>query len=185
MSTKILSELFLFNIVSCECATLQLRMVLEGIEMSTLVVNETNYKKIYPDKNIEHEWRATSDKRPGIFERIKSFNPNFYPKPMVESVGLDGRRELKEFVGDFLKEEQFLEYYNKLSDYLHAENSFTGHRDTVAIRIFLSDLINKIVNLLNNHKVGFDGMSNLYILHMKTNLSDDVQMYEFEAVKGP
>ena len=101
MSTKILSEHFLFNIVSCECATLQLRMVLEGIGMSTLVVNETNYKKIYPDKNIEHEWRATSDKRPGIFERIKSFNPNFYPKPMVESVGLDGRRELKEFVGDF------------------------------------------------------------------------------------
>lgn len=181
----ILSEPILPNVVACEFVALQLRMIMEGIAMSSLVIHKDEYEIIYND--FKENWKAVgNESRPGILDRVKKINPYYYPKPQSDIVDGAGHKKIVDFAGIYLQEKDFLGVYNKLGSWLHARNSFetSNYRDAGEMRLYLNDLLKKIINLLNNHLVGFSSTDILYLVHMKTNISEDVQMYEFEVVKN-
>jgi len=165
----------MYQPTTIESVGLQLRKILELVAFGSLVANKESYSLAY-EKFATH-WNARL-----LLRDLERVNPDFYPKPMVETPSADPRAllQLKDREADYLTREEFERAYEKVRAIMHAANPYGSQTD---FKYFLEKLPawrTQIVNLLNNHKVRLLNDSGFYIIHMKEEGDDKVHYYRFD-----
>ncbi|MDP4208551.1 MAG: hypothetical protein Q8928_07030 [Bacteroidota bacterium] len=140
-----------YKYTDTEFICLQFRKILELIALANLVSNSEKYNKQY--SNFVNHYHAKH-----ILRDIEKINPLFYPVPIrhvydkeLEKKGIKGRiEEIKE---GYLTLDEFTQIYDECSDFMHAENPFAVKKNLDDIRSKFPIWLDKILILLNNHKV--------------------------------
>ncbi len=132
-----------------EAAALQLRMAIELVALSTLVVNRQNLTKVVTELG-RHKWKEA-------MRHVERVNPNYWPEPFVARVGSGDVRELNPLTGPYLTKEDAGRAWGQLSDLLHATNPFGIDRvdDTVVSRLRVT--VSNLTSLLGHHTVDLGG----------------------------
>ena len=141
-----------------EAAALQLRMAIELVALSTLVVNRQNLAEIETALG-RHKWSEAMR----LVERV---NPNYWPEPFVPRVGSGNMSELDRPTSPYLTKEGAGRAWSRLSELLHATNPFGTDRvdDTVVSR--LCAIVSDLTQLLNFHTVDLGGREHLILATM-------------------
>ncbi len=140
-----------------EAAALQLRMAIELVALSTLVINRQNLAEIETALG-RHKWSDAMR----LVERV---NPNYWPEPFVPRV--DGKMsQLDQLAGHYLTKEDAGRAWSRLSELLHATNPFGTDRvdDTVVSR--LRAIVSDLTQLLGFHTVDLGGREHLILATM-------------------
>lgn len=140
-----------YKYTDTEYICLQFRKILELIALANLVSNSEEYTKQY--SNFINHYHAIH-----ILRDIEKINPLFYPVPIrqvlnkqLEKKGIKGRiEEIKE---GYLTIDEFSLIYDECSDFMHAENPFAVKKNLDNIRCKFPIWLDKILILLNHHKV--------------------------------
>lgn len=165
----------MYQPTTIESVSLQLRKILELIAFGSLVANKEAYSSAY-EKFATH-WNARF-----LLRDLKRVNPDFYPKPVVESPSSDSRalHQLKERGPDYLTREEFEKAYEKISAIMHAANPYGSKVDLDYYLGRLPIWRTAILNLLNNHQVRLLNDRGFYVIHMKEDRDDKVHYYRFD-----
>lgn len=141
-----------------EAAALQLRMAIELVALSTLVVNRQNLAEIETALG-RHKWNEAMK----LVERV---NLNYWPEPFVPRVGSGDARELNPLTGPYLTKEDAGRAWSRLSGLLHATNPFGTDQvdDTVVSR--LRAIVSDLTQLLGCHTVDLGGREHLILATM-------------------
>ena len=177
----------LFNWTWAEFLSLQLRMILESIALGCLVANQSDWPK--SPGELQKAWHAGR-----ILSELERVRPESYPTPLVEipsDTGSDNspmqgryRGELVERPpGDWLTKDEFMELYGRLGNILHARNPLGPLPEFRHYESNIPMWQERIMNLLNHHKIGIRGNGRLYVVQMHAfgegHQSGDVQLAEF------
>lgn len=141
---------------SIEIACLHLRIVLEHIVFSSLVANHHAVQEI-----------ATAFDRSDVGrvrKLVRRVNENYWPRPVRQLRGTDGKITLEHSTGSFLAEADWGPAYGMLSAALHARNPFGGRLDPDQYRQQLHTLHAGIVGLLENHLLSVAGSQDSVML---------------------
>lgn len=170
----------LYRATTIESACLQLRKVLELIAFGSLVANRQAYTAVRA--NFRKAWNA---KR--LLDDLVNVNPNFYPQPMTEvpSPTPGVKRNLVVRSHDYLTKEEFVEAYETCGGAMHAENPFGRKLDFAHLEEKASMWRDRIVALLNTHKIQVLGHDGFFLIHMKEAGDDSVHCYEFLRREHP
>lgn len=167
----------MFQPTTVESIALQFRKVLELIAMASLVANKHAYAATYT--NFATHWNAKS-----LLHNLNKVNPKFYPSPFKElPPKAPGTVKSWEDITDgYLTQADFVKLYEACSGMLHARNPYgTPLRyDDFAGGVAVWQ--QKIVKLLNCHKVQLVNDTNLYVIHMKEDGHDNVRGYLFSRM---
>ncbi len=161
-----------------EIICLQIRKILELIALASLVVNQKIFLKKIQD--LQKMWNAKM-----ILKDIKRLNPDFYPKPIKEvpSSTAGVKSKLLDIQDGFLTEKEFETVYEKCGRILHASNPLGSRIDYSFYEYHIPIWMEKIKILLNSHKIKLLNDNNLYLVHMKEENGDSVQVYIFEKMR--
>jgi hypothetical protein len=140
-----------YKYTDTEYICLQFRKILELIALANLVSNSEKYTKQY--SNFVNHYHAKH-----ILRDIEKINPSFYPVPIkqvfdeeLQKKGIKGKiEEIKE---GFLTLDEFTQIYDECSVFMHAENPFAVKKNLDDIRRKFPIWLDKILILLNHHKV--------------------------------
>jgi hypothetical protein len=157
-----------------ETIGLQFRKIFELIAFSSLAANRHQYALVYTDF-ITH-WQAAK-----LIKNLRKINADFYPKPVIEDKSKD-LLDLKESDQDYLTEDQLIEAHGRCGELLHTKNPFGGRINYELFQKQFPIWRNKIVFLLNNHKVHLINDRGFYLFHMKEDGHDEVRWYRFDLV---
>ena len=163
-----------------ETIGLQFRKVFESIAFASLAANQREYSSAYAD--FSEHWQAAK-----LLRNLKSINPKFYPKPVVEMPsdipGVD--RHLNDRDQDYLTKSDLSEAHGRCGALMHAANPFGKPIDYAFFRVNFPVWRTKYVNLLNNHQVHLVGDSGFYQFHMRHDGSEEVFWYRFKLGQPP
>ncbi|QNE38976.1 hypothetical protein F1C16_05115 [Hymenobacter sp. NBH84] len=131
-----------------EVIALNFRKTAEIIVYANLAGHEVEYANLYP--GYQHHWRIE-----GIIEKIKAFNPNYYPRAVeVADEKVNGSRKITDVPdGLWMTENELIEMYKICGDLLHASTPFNPPVDIEKYEALFDDWSVKLVRLLNNHIV--------------------------------
>lgn len=165
----------LYQPTTIESVCLQIRKVLELIAFGSLVANKESYSAAY--EQFAKHWNARL-----MLRDLARVNPDFYPKPVVETPSSDPRaiHELKDREIDYMTKAEFERIYEKCGATMHADNPYGSRTDYEYYRVNLPIWRTQIVNLLNNHQIRLFGEKGFYVIHMKETRDDKVHYYKFE-----
>ena len=149
-------------IPNVELGALHLRKVLELIVMGSLVTNRTEIESIAKALQRKKAREAR--------ELAKAANPHYWPKGTMPFFGTPhtGAIEVKPAPGA-LSEDEWDSVYGHLGGLLHARNPFKKPIDLAAERVWLEQLRNKIMSLLEHHIVTLVDRDYMLIGLMKTD----------------
>jgi hypothetical protein len=164
----------LYQPTTIESVSLQLRKILELIAFGSLVANKESYSAMY--ERFATTWNARL-----LLRDLERVNPDFYPKPVVESPSPDSRalHQLKEREPDYMTKEEFEKIYEKCGAIMHADNPYGSRIDYTYYSGKLPAWRSEVVNLLNNHQIRLLNEPGFYLIHMKENQDDIVHYYKF------
>lgn len=164
----------LYEPTTIESVCLQFRKILELIAFGSLVANKELYSAAHA-KFAAH-WNARL-----MLQDLERVNPDFYPKPVVETPSPDPRaiHQLKPRQADYMTRDDFEKLYEKCGGTMHADNPYGSRTDYKYYRDNLLGWRNKIVNLLNNHQIKLVDQKGFYVIHMHENRDDKVHYYLF------
>lgn len=165
----------LYEPTTLESISLQVRKILELIAMASLVANKTEYEKIY--SNFANAWNAEY-----LLKDLGRVNPDFYPKPVMETPSDDPKvkNHLVDLDNDYLTKNEFIKVYKKCGAIMHASNPLGRKIGYEYYKKSIPEWRQKIINLLNNHQIRLLGHDGFYLIHMKEERDDKVHFYEFE-----
>lgn len=151
----------LYKATRLEAVYLQFRKIAELISFSTLVTNEDLYCQTYND--YKRAWRVNS-----IFERIEKLHPNFYPEPVIQLPHENPQflHSLVALEDGFATKEDLISLWNKCNDIMHAQSPFIERFDYRKYDEQASIYANKIIKLLNVHKIKLYQNENLFLIQM-------------------
>ncbi len=139
------------HIAELEAAALQVRKALECIA----------YSAIAPDKDAYAAFRAAAVASPDftrdyhaekILKALAAINLDFYPKPLVaRNRSNDGQFHFDGKEGGFLTQKRFGVVYDRLGKHLHADNPWSGDKNTRALASDLPGVIEEAFELLEFH----------------------------------
>lgn len=143
-----------YNICIREFVCLQFRKICELIVFASLSANIEEYKKIR--SHYEKDWSFNR-----ITEKIKSFNPKYYPRPVMEKKPIiKNNKQIRNIVdikNDFLTEDDLREIYSDCSGYIHETNPYNQSKsiesDLEEFKKKCYDWQIRIMKLLNHHYV--------------------------------
>ena len=166
-------ESALYEATAIESASLQVRKILELIALGSLVANHEAYSKAYTD--IENHWDARK-----ILDFLGKINPDFYPRPIVETL-LEGPivADWNDVPDGFLTKKDFVKVYRKCGSIAHADNPFGSQIDYTYYRTQIPKWLGQIVTLLNSHTIRLVGNPNLYLIHMQESRDGEARGYVF------
>lgn len=158
-----------------ESACLQVRKILELIAFGSLVANKHLYSKLHSD--FAKHWHAGN-----MLKALEHANPNFYPKPVIETASDDPNivHQLKNRDTDYLSKDELEEVYGRCGLIMHACNPYRPEIDYSEYTRMLQQWRQRIINLLNNHQVHLVNDLGFYLIHMKENQDDKVHFYRFQ-----
>jgi len=164
----------LYQPTTIESVSLQLRKILELIAFGSLVANKESYSAMY--ERFATTWNARL-----LLRDLERVNPDFYPKPVVESPSSDSRalHQLKDREPDYMTKEEFEKIYEKCGAIMHADNPYGSRIDYAYYSGKLPAWRSEVVNLLNNHQIRLLNEPGFYLIHMKENQDDNVHYYKF------
>ena len=170
----------LYKATTIESVSLQFRKILELIALGSLVANKNEFSKVYAD--FAKCWNAQY-----LLKDIERVNPNFYPRPIVESpTSQPGvKMEWQDKKDGFLTKTEFLKLYEKCGAIMHAGNPYGSQIDYGYYERNVQGWLDKIIGLLNSHTIRLVNDPNLYLLHMKEDGDDKVHHYVFAPLAGP
>jgi hypothetical protein len=116
-----------------------------------------------------------------LLRDLERVNPDFYPKPVVESPSPDSRalHQLKDREPDYMTKEEFEKIYEKCGAIMHADNPYGSRIDYAYYSGKLPAWRSEVVNLLINHQIRLLNEPGFYLIHMKENQDDKVHYYKF------
>ena len=135
-----------------ECICLQFRMVFESIALSSLCAHRARYEQI--KKMFSKEWDANK-----IIKTIESFNPNFYPVPIVQILDASGKSILgaEKKRDGFMTRNEYQKAFNRCHDFLHEQNPYDWKEPNVTeLRTMFTEWKSKIISLLDCHIIQFE-----------------------------
>lgn len=167
----------LFEPTTIEASAVQLRKVLELIAMASLVANKNVYAAAYAD--FAKHWHAER-----LLHDLGRVNPKFYPQPFVERPSpVQGIASNWEDVTDgYLTEPDFIKCFKACGGMLHARNPYGKALDYDKFKAEIPIWRQKIIRLLNCHRVQLLNDKNVYVIHMKEDGGDEVRGYLFSRV---
>lgn len=164
----------LYEATTLESVSLQLRKILELTAMATLVANKKEYAKVY--SNFAKTWNAEY-----LLKDLARINSKFYPVPIIkeqsDEVGL--KRNLVDRPNDYLTKEEFIKVYKKCGSIMHASNPLGRKIGYEYYKKNLPEWRQKVLNLLNTHKIHLLNETGFYLIHMKEEKDDKVHFYTF------
>jgi len=163
-----------------ETVGLQFRKIFELIAFASLAANRRKYSSIYAD--FSKHWEAAK-----LLKSLQRINPDFYPKPVVETKSDRPRvvHDLSDRDHDYLTQADLVEAHGRCGRLLHAANPFGRPIDYVFFQTSFPVWRARFMNLLNNHKVHLVGDTGFYLIHMhEEGKKGEVSWYRFELV-GP
>jgi hypothetical protein len=161
-----------------ETIGLQFRKVFELIALASLAANRSQYSAAYAD--FASHWQAAK-----LIKNLRSINPDFYPKPVVEvKTNRPGvLNELKPRGLDYLTETELVEAHGRCGGLMHSENPFATPIDYPFFQRSFGSWLPRTMNLLNNHQVHLLGDTGFWLFHMQEDgKGDEVPYYRFERV---
>lgn len=144
-----------------ETVGLQFRKIFELIAMASLAANKEQYAAAYTD--FAKHWEAAK-----LLKNLQRTNSNFYPSPVIEVPSNDPRvmHELKERDQDYLTQSDLIEAHGRCGALMHAENPFGNSIDYEFYQKSFPVWRQKIINLLDNHKVHLVNDDGFWLFHM-------------------
>lgn len=146
-----------------ECICLQFRMVFESIALSSLCAHRARYEQI--KKRFNKEWDANK-----IIKTIESFNPNFYPVPIVQILDASGKSilRLEKKRDNFMTRNEYQKAFNRCHDFLHEQNPYDWKQPNVTeLWTMFTEWKSKIISLLDCHIIPFETDQELFWVVMK------------------
>jgi hypothetical protein len=130
------------DVTNIEFVCLQFRKVLELIALASIAPNKEEYSKQRPD---------------------------FYPIPIVQAPHPlnEPIKHFEKFDGNFLKRDDFEQFYDSLGGKLHASNPFGAESDWDKTRKQFGKWSKKIINLLNVHLIKLIDTTQIWVVFMK------------------
>lgn len=167
----------MFQPTTVESIALQFRKILELIAMASLVANKRAYAAVYAD--FAKHWNAKF-----LLRDLKKVNSKFYPCPFRElpPTAPGTVKSWEDLTDGYLTEAGFVKLYEACGGMLHARNPYGSPLKYDAFSARVPIWRQKIVALLNCHKVQFINDDNLYVIHMKEDGHDNVRGYLFARV---
>jgi hypothetical protein len=167
----------LYQPTTTESVCLQFRKILELIAFSSLVANKDKYSAAH--KDFKSHWNAER-----LLNDLSRINPDFYPKPIEEKRSTTPGivNDLLAITDDYMTQDDFVQIYKKCGGILHAANPYgtktSNHYYEKSIPVWL----NKLIRLLNCHKVHLVEETGFWLIHMQEDGDNDVHFYEFGLV---
>ena len=167
----------MFQPTTVESIALQFRKVLELIAMASLIANKHAYAAVYAD--FAKHWNAKF-----LLRDLKTVNPKFYPSPFRElpPTAPGTVKSWEDLTAGYLTEADFVKLYEVCGGLLHARNPYGSPLKYDAFATSVSAWRQKIILLLNCHKVQLVNDANLYVIHMKEDGHDNARGYLFARV---
>lgn len=159
-----------------ETVGLQFRKIFELIAFASLVANREQYSRAYAD--FANHWQLAK-----LVKNLRRINRDFYPKPVLEVPSkMPGTLHgLKDRDQDYLTEDELIEAHGRCGALAHSANPFAGAIDYDFYRTIFPVWREKVINLLNNHKVHLLGDTGFWIIHMhEEGKGNEVSYYRFE-----
>ena len=165
----------LYKPTTAESACLQLRKILELIAMASLIANKDAYSKVH--RNFKKHWRVSL-----LFKDLEKLNPGFYPRPVILVPPENPQADIQfnDRVGDFMTKEEFIKAYKLCSAILHSENPYAKDIDYNIYEEKLAGWGQKIVNLLDLHRISLLDNKESYLVQM--NNATDGRVHLLKAI---
>ncbi len=163
-------------VLVAENVSLQLRIILELIALSSIVANKKEYSKLR--KSFATDWNG---KR--ILEDVEKVNPNFYPKPLKQVINPSTKKVEKviEIKNHVLSKEKYIEAYDFVSDYLHAHNIYSPPLQYDKAIKKLRTYISGIYVLLNHFSIQLPESDKQWWVVMNTE-DGEIQVVEMQKI---
>lgn len=167
-----------YNATNIEFCCIQIRKILELISLGSLVANQKEFAN--QSKKYQQYYHAER-----ILRDIKNINPSYYPQPVIEEPANSAniKSNIIDLKSGYLTENQFIKVYEKCGKIAHAENPFGSKIDYKYYEDNLPEWRDKIVKLLNSHRIKLLDDNNLYIIHMAENRDEYAHGYIFGKVE--
>lgn len=173
------------NNIEFDCGVLQFRKALEA----------TAYASISPNKEAYHAFRQKAEEgstdftkdfhATKIFRDLKKINQNFYPVPLIPAVQQgDGTWHFGRKENGFLTEKQFVNIYNCLGIFFHADNPWGYQRERCGIAKKIQTIIPQIRELLLLHKTFIRAKRHSEIWVVEVPLNNDKPKIITAIAKG-
>lgn len=160
-----------------ESIVLQIRMITELVALASLAANKPIFEE--NKKKFDKHWHPNK-----ILKDVEDLNPDFYPQPLKEipSKKEGVKNELVNLDEGFITRSELVEVHGRCGNLLHARNPFGKSADYKYYSKAAPRWMNRIMKLLNTHKVRLLDDDRFYLVHMKEARDDRVHMYTFERI---
>jgi hypothetical protein len=159
-----------------ECASLQLRKVLESIAFGSLCVNEPAYAKTHA--NFEKHHRAKD-----LLRALEKVNPHFYPTPMRSGQSMTpGVKHLDRVDDRFLTPNEFVNLYDTCNKVLHVWNPFSRDARHVKFGRTVAEWVDRSQRLRDLHLMHVAGSDDVWVIQMVS--PEDGKVHAFPASPG-
>ncbi|RKG39404.1 MULTISPECIES: hypothetical protein [Acinetobacter] len=117
------------NIFYLESAILQLRKAMELIAYASIAPNRLQYENFRRKSQCNNDYRKDFNAAK-IIKNLESVNRDFYPIPLLDPIiKCDGTFHFERKEGDFLTLKNYINLYDKLGKYLHADNPWGNEKN--------------------------------------------------------
>ncbi len=165
-----------FKASDIELAVLQVRLITELIALASLAAHKQLFE--------ENKRKFCDHWHPGrIIRDLRSLNPDFYPKPVVEvpTPDSDVKSSIQPRQDNFLTSDELVEMHGRCGNLLHASNPYGKARPYREYEERVPIWLGRIRSLLNCHEIRLIGDTDrFYLVHMKEARDDQVHMYTFQ-----
>lgn len=156
-----------------ECASLQLRKVLESIAFGSLCANNSAYAKVHT--NFEKHHRAKD-----LLRALGKVSPHFYPTPMrFGQSTTPGVKHLDRIEDGYLTTDEFVELYDTCSKVLHVWNPFSPDTRHINFGRTVAEWVQRVQRLLDLHLMHLAGSNDVWVIQMVS--PEDGKVHAFPA----
>ena len=169
----------MYRATHVESMVLQVRMITELVALGSLAANEPLF-----EENRKKFEKLRKPKE--ILKDVEKFNPNFYPRPIVE-VPLKNSLAKAKFVNlktGFMARDELIQVHGRCGDLLHAQNPFGKDVDYGYYEKMVPEWMNRIIKLLNFHVIKPLAGKRFYRVHMQDAKDGRVHMQTFEQLES-
>lgn len=152
-----------YKIINYEVIFFQLRKILEIIVKAPILINEIEYRKLYP--TAEKDWRIKD-----ILQKLNNISIDHYPKPVDQVMNYESN--IMEFVRvkeGFLTKEELIDAYQFCSSFLHSHNPLAEEEKFESEKLWMKvlEIANKVHRLLSYHIFHPINSDNMYLIVME------------------
>jgi hypothetical protein len=156
-----------------ECASLQLRKVLEAIAFGSLCANKPAYARVHA--NFEKHHRAKD-----LLRALAKVNPQFYPTPMrFGQSTTPGVKHLDKVDDGYLTPDEFVGLYDTCNKILHVWNPFSPDLRHIDFGRTVTEWVQRIQRLLDMHLMHLAGSDDVWVIQMVS--PEDGKVHAFPA----